>query len=83
MSRFKTEDINQENEDGENDDQTKYYQLKRESEKKDEEITVLEKKYLEYITKLLIMVQTHCEIKTDMYKKFKESGALKEEKKEN
>ena len=43
----------------------------------------MEKKYLEYITKLLIMVQTHCEIKTDMYKKFKESGALKEEKKEN
>ena len=39
----------------------------------------MEKKYLEYI----IMVQTHCEIKTDMYKKFKESGALKEEKKEN
>ena len=29
------------------------------------------------------MVQTHCEIKTDMYKKFKVSGALKEEKKEN
>ena len=29
------------------------------------------------------MVQSHCEIKTDMYKKFTESGALKEEKKEN
>ena len=47
MSRFKTEDINQENEDGENDDQTKYYQLKRENDEKEEQIKVLEKKYLE------------------------------------
>ena len=83
MSRFKIEDINQENEDGENDDQTKYHQLKRENEEKEEKIKVLEKKYLESITRLLIMVQAHCEIKTEMYNKFKETGIIKEEKKEN
>ena len=64
-------------------DQEKYNELKKESSDKDEKIKVLEKKYLESISKLLIMIQVHCEIKTDMYKKFKESGALKEEKKEN
>ena len=83
MSRFKIEDINQENEDGENDDQTKYYQLKRENDEKEEQIKVLEKKYLESITRLLIMVQLHCEIKTDMYQKFRENGVLTGEKKEN
>ena len=29
------------------------------------------------------MVQAHCEIKTEMYNKFKETGIIKEEKKEN
>ena len=29
------------------------------------------------------MVQVHCEIKTDMYQKFAENGALKDEKKDN
>ena len=28
------------------------------------------------------MVQLHCEIKSDMYQKFKENGALRVEKKE-
>ena len=60
----------------------KYNELKKESSDKDEKIKVLEKKYLESISKLLIMIQVHCEIKTDMYKKFAESG-LTEDKKEN
>ena len=80
---MKTEDNFDENSEDENDDQANYNKLKKESIDKDEEIKNLEKKYLESITRLLIMVQVHCEIKTDMYKKFKESGALKEEKKEN
>ena len=63
-------------------DQEKYNELKKESNDKDEKIKVLEKKYLESISKLLIMIQVHCEIKTDMYKKFAESG-LTEDKKEN
>ena len=62
-------------------DQEKYNELKKESSDKDEKIKVLEKKYLESISKLLIMIQVHCEIKTDMYKKFAESG-LTEDKKE-
>ena len=69
--------------DNNNDEQKKYNQLKKESQDKDETIKALEKKYLETISRLLIMIQVHCEIKTDMYKKFQESGALKEEKKEN
>ena len=52
-SQIKTEDFYKENEDDENDDQTKYHQLKRESEEKDEQINNLEKKYLELIAKLL------------------------------
>ena len=49
----------------------------------DEEIKQLERKYLETVSRLLIMVQLHCEIKTDMYQKFYDSGALREERKEN
>ena len=58
--------------------------MKKESIKKDEQLKNLEKKYLELISKLLIMVQVHCEIKTDMYQKFSDVGAFREEeKKEN
>ena len=65
-------------------DQEKYNELKKESSDKDEKIKVLEKKYLESISKLLIMIQVHCEIKTDMYQKFSDVGAFREEeKKEN
>ena len=49
----------------------------------DEEIKQLERKYLETVSRLLIMIQLHCEIKTDMYQKFTENGALTGEKKEN
>ena len=49
----------------------------------DEEIKQLERKYLETVSRLLIMVQLHCEIKTDMYQKFTGNGALTGEKKEN
>ena len=49
----------------------------------DEEIKQLERKYLETVSRLLIMVQLHCEIKTDMYQKFRENGVLTGEKKEN
>ena len=66
-----------------NEEQKKYNELKNESFRKDEEIKKLEKQYLELISKLLIMVQAHCEIKTDMYQKFYDSGALREERKEN
>ena len=38
-------------------DQEKYNELKKESSDKDEKIKVLEKKYLESISKLLIMIQ--------------------------
>ena len=66
---------NEEASDEENDDdeQKKYNQLKREKEEKDDKIQELEKKYLESISRLLIMIQVHCEIKADMYNKLKES----------
>ena len=58
--------------------------MKNESIRKDEELKKYEKKYLELISKLLIMVQVHCEIKTDMYQKFSDVCTFREEeKKEN
>ena len=62
----------------------KYEKEKEELEEKliQQKKAYQEQKYLESISKLLIMIQVHCEIKTDMYKKFAESG-LTEDKKEN
>ena len=75
--------INEEENEDDNNDDTEYNDLKKESLEKDEKLKALEKEYLETISRLLIMVQVHCEIKTDMYQKFAESGALKDEKKDN
>ena len=72
-----------ENQDDESQEGEKYNDLKNKSKEKDDEIKKLERQYLETVSRLLIMVQLHCEIKTDMYQKFSENGALRNEKKEN
>ena len=84
ISQLNVEDKSEEIPDDENEVQKQYNDLKNESIRKDEELKKYEKKYLELISKLLIMVQVHCEIKTDMYQKFSDVGAFREEeKKEN
>ena len=65
----------------ENDVQKEYNKLKNEKNEKEKEIQRLEKEYLKKISELLIMIQVHCEIKDEMYKNFKKSGAINDDKK--
>lgn len=48
--------------------------MKEESKLLDTEIEALEKEYLAKLTKLLIMAQVHCEIKTEINYVFDELG---------
>ena len=65
----------------EDETQKEYNKLKAEKNEKDDTIRRLEKDYLKKISELLIMIQVHCEVKNEMYEKFKEIGAFKENKK--
>ena len=69
------------NDDYEDETQKEYNKLKAEKNEKDDTIRRLEKDYLKKISELLIMIQVHCEVKNEMYEKFKEIGAFKENKK--
>ena len=86
---FKIANINEESrgyivekeEESENDDDPinkEYNKLKIENYQKDKKIRELENEYTEKISELLILVQMHCEIKTDMYEKFEEIGEVVE-----
>ena len=69
-----------EDDEGEDDILNQYNKLKQEKFEKEEKIKKLEKDYLKKISELLIMIQVHCEIKDDMYKKF-EASCFREDKK--
>ena len=51
--------------------------LNNEIKKMNEEIETLEKDYISKITRLLIMTQIHCEIKTEIYDDFNKCGVGK------
>ena len=63
-------------EEDENPDNKEYNDLKRDKFEKEKRIRKLENDYTEKIYELLILVQIHCQIKTDMYNKIKEAGLL-------
>ena len=69
---------NEESENDENSDNKEYNDLKIENNRKDKKIKELENEYFEKISELLVMIQVHCEIKTDMFMKFKEAGVITE-----
>ena len=73
------EEKDEKNDEGEESSVNKEYNdLKRDKFEKDQRIRKLENEYTETIYELLILVQIHCQIKTDMQTKIKEAGLLNE-----
>ena len=67
-----------ENSDDEDNPEKKYNELKKDSIQKDQKIKELENEYFKKISEFLVLIQVHCEIKTNMYLKFKEAGLISE-----
>ena len=70
------EEEDNDDQDDENPENKQYNLLKNEKNEKEKKIRDLENQYREKIEELLIMIQIHCEIKTDMHKKMEEAGVL-------
>ena len=69
---------NKEKSDEKNSVNKEYESLKNENTQKDKQLRELENTYTEKISELLILIQIHCEIQTDMYMKMEDAGIIKE-----
>ena len=72
---------NKEKSDEKNSVNKEYESLKNENTQKDKQLRELENTYTEKISELLILIQIHCEIQTDMYMKMEDAGIIKEKNK--
>ena len=72
---------NKEKSDEKNSVNKEYENLKNENTQKDKQLRELENTYTEKISELLILIQIHCEIQTDMYMKMEDAGIIKEKNK--
>ena len=72
---------NKEKSDEKNSVNKEYESLKNENTQKDKQLRELENTYTEKISELLILIQIHCEIKTEMYMKMEDAGVIKDNNK--
>ena len=75
------EEENKENTNENNSVNEEYKDLKNENAQKDKKLRELENTYTEKISELLILIQIHCEIKTEMYMKMEDAGVIKDNNK--